>query len=251
LGGLQVSLFNFDEYATYFRDDSVFTLAQAGTYEGVEDIKEYVKFAAPDSPYFASYQPSPPGYQLTGIDGNVCVFVDNGYHQYTFNETVVGSSDVFEIPVLTKLYYDAVENYVTEVRANYLDGFLKYFFETLSGPDGVDFVCGVMDECDLGVDTSGPCQERLGDLPVFTDGDKIDGNSIGCRILHAVFASENNDHCPHISFEPMEDVNGFIKCQNSKLIDVNDLFTEEEIDAFHRHAEDKGVDLDVGYHLVV
>ena len=30
------------------------TLAQAGTYKGVDDIEEYVRFAYPSSPYIAT-----------------------------------------------------------------------------------------------------------------------------------------------------------------------------------------------------
>jgi len=32
-----MGIFNFDDYPEYFREDSFFTLAQAGVYKGVDD----------------------------------------------------------------------------------------------------------------------------------------------------------------------------------------------------------------------
>ena len=34
----------FDRYDEFFRSDSTWTLASAGTYDGIDGIKEYVKF---------------------------------------------------------------------------------------------------------------------------------------------------------------------------------------------------------------
>ena len=45
---------SFDLYETWFDDNSSMTLAQAGNYKGVDDIKEYVQFAFPSSPYMAT-----------------------------------------------------------------------------------------------------------------------------------------------------------------------------------------------------
>jgi len=171
--------------------------------------------------------------------------------RYTFNNTNTDSADVFDVPVLTKLHYNAVENYIAEVSAYYETGFLEYFFGTLANPEVLSFICGVMsDSCGFDVDTNGPCQARLGDLPIFTDGDKVDGNSIGCRSLHAVFAAENPKHCAHISFEPMEDPLCRIKCQESALIDVMDLYNTADISSFRQFAEDKGIDINIGYAMV-
>ena len=45
---------SFDLYENWFDNNSSMTLAQAGTYKGVDDIKEYVQFAYPSSPYIAA-----------------------------------------------------------------------------------------------------------------------------------------------------------------------------------------------------
>ena len=78
------------------------------------------------------------------------------------------------------------------------------------------------------------CLETLNALPFADDGalTYIDGNTKGCRILHAVFAKTNPDHCPHISFEADEDVNDLVKCNESKRTLPTDLFTEEQLGLF-------------------
>ena len=58
----------------------------------------------------------------------------------------------------------------------------------------------------------------------------LDGNTFGCRLLHASLATENSDPCPRISFLPGEDRNGKIKFQKSKGVAASDLFTEFELD---------------------
>ena len=63
----------------------------------------------------------------------------------------------------------------------------------------------------------------------------IDGNSKGCRMLHNYFAKTNPDHCPHISFEADEDVNGIVKCNQSKGTVLTDIFTEEQLGLFLYH----------------
>ena len=49
-----LNLRSFDLYGNWFDSSSSMTLAQAGTYKGVDDIKEYVQFAFPSSPYMAT-----------------------------------------------------------------------------------------------------------------------------------------------------------------------------------------------------
>ena len=50
-----------------------------------------------------------------------------------------------------------------------------------------------------------------------------------CRKLHAVFAAENAHHCAHLSFKPMADPEGKVKCQESAQIPVSDLFSDDEL----------------------
>ena len=48
-----------------------------------------------------------------------------------------------------------------------------------------------------------------------------------CRKLHAVFAAENAHHCAHLSFKPMADPKGKVKCQESAQLSVSDLFSDD------------------------
>jgi hypothetical protein len=66
------------------------------------------------------------------------------------------------------------------------------------------FVCDVMvDSCSNPVDN---CVEKLAALPI-AEGPNLhfDGNSQGCRFVHASFAKHNEKHCVHIAFEPTAD----------------------------------------------
>jgi hypothetical protein len=71
----------------------------------------------------------------------------------------------------------------------------------------------------------------LPDITIGADGTTgfIDGNSQACRVLHSFMASKNDDHCPHITFEPEVDKNGKIKCNESAGEYHSDIFTAEEI----------------------
>ena len=78
------------------------------------------------------------------------------------------------------------------------------------------------------------CVRKLKKLPGFDSGalTYIDGNSIGCRVLHSVFARANPIHCPHITFEGEADLNGKIKCEKSEQILLTDLFTLQQLGMF-------------------
>jgi hypothetical protein len=49
-----INLRAYDQYENWFDTNSSMRLAQSGVYKGVNDIKEYVSFAFPGSPYIAS-----------------------------------------------------------------------------------------------------------------------------------------------------------------------------------------------------
>jgi len=107
-------------------------------------------------------------------------------------------------------------------------------------------VCGTMQAncgdtwAENGLESIEGCTTRLDALPVSEGDGYVDGNSKGCRVLHAVFASENSDHCPHLSFEPMTDVNGKIKCQVSANNSPDELFNDVDFAALELTAEEFG-----------
>ena len=79
------------------------------------------------------------------------------------------------------------------------------------------------------------CLKKFNKLPAFDSANGytyLDGNSKGCRNLHSSFAASNPDHCPHVSFKADEDVNGFVKCNESEGMLPTDLFSLETIGKF-------------------
>ena len=47
----QFNVRQFDQYATWFDENSTMILPQTGVFKGVDDILEYSKFIFPGSPY--------------------------------------------------------------------------------------------------------------------------------------------------------------------------------------------------------
>ncbi|GFH56078.1 hypothetical protein CTEN210_12554 [Chaetoceros tenuissimus] len=79
------------------------------------------------------------------------------------------------------------------------------------------------------------CLKKFNELPAFDSANGftyLDGNSKGCRNLHSSFAASNPDHCPHVSFKADEDVNGFVKCNESEGLLPTDLFSPAAIGMF-------------------
>lgn len=92
--------------------------------------------------------------------------------------------------------------------------------------------------------TQQTCQEKWDALPINEEGALIDGNSKGCRIVHAAMAALNKKHCPHLSFLPVEDVDGKVKCQESGMRSPLDVFTQWELDKFREAAAEHGFSRD-------
>jgi len=179
----------------------------------------------------------------------VCVFTRSAYTTYTFDELIVSGGPTLNIYTLLKFYYNADERYIEKLDLYYSPGMIELLFEELDNPKTYDFVCGIMSS-KCGFDTTG-CQDKLEGLPTFSDGVHFDGNSMGCRALHAVMANWNpSQHCAHIAFEPTEDPSGKIKCQESKGKDPMDLFDEDDISHYEQFCDDHGVDPIVGYALL-
>ena len=116
-------------------------------------------------------------------------------------------------------------------------------FESVDAADVRDLVCNIMESnCtntlvynNLTVEG---CKLEYDKLNMTNDG-YLDGNTKGCRILHSSFVPENTDHCPHISFAPMADNEGMVKCQTSKGRKPSDLFSPQELE----YIRDKGDEL--------
>lgn len=109
-----------------------------------------------------------------------------------------------------------------------------------------DFICNdvLSETCD---NPTTKCMERLKHLPAAEPiTGSVDGNSFGCRALHAAFALTNSDHCAHVALDPMEDTFGKIKCQQSKGEHPRDLFTDVEWEFYVEEMVKFGIDPEIG-----
>ncbi|KAJ8612686.1 hypothetical protein CTAYLR_002126 [Chrysophaeum taylorii] len=245
---------NFHMYPSYFNEESTMTLAQAGTYEGPDDIEEYVRFALDTSPYVASELDLELLTTFKSFDAEtgICQFVLVQESDYITNPEVALATR-FSLVSMSKVYYDPRDDSLLRIDLYYPPGFVNYFFgKVLNTRQTREFVCGVMaDNCTFVAPSMDDCVAGLEALPTFASSlGHVDGNCEACRDLHGVFARNNpENHCPHISFEPTADPKGRFKCQESSNILPTDLFDDGDFALFNRFAENVGIDPDQGYKI--
>ena len=118
-------------------------------------------------------------------------------------------------------------NKIDTYTAWFPDRVLGAVYELLDTPKMDDRVCLIMEEkCPSTwaanqLTSRSDCMERLRKMPVHEGPHfHVDGPSKGCLYTHSVLAYHNQQHCPHISLpgNPITDINGEIKCQNSSNI---------------------------------
>ena len=106
-----------------------------------------------------------------------------------------------------------------------------------------EFVCDVLlgsvcmdelgDQAEQGLTKRG-CLKHLSNLPLAEDENRyVNGNSQGCRYLHAVFALTNPFHCAHVSLIPAKDPKGNYICHWSADLSPDELFTQTKIDGLY------------------
>jgi hypothetical protein len=97
--------------------------------------------------------------------------------------------------------------------------------------------------------TTSECENLLMALPSSEGVEhKIDGNTQGCRAFHAAYAVTNPTlYCPHISFQPVPDPRGEIKCQSGNSVLPSDLFTNSDLQRFDKYNAEKGLDPLIGH----
>jgi len=99
-----------------------------------------------------------------------------------------------------------------------------------------DFCPAVFDE--NGFSTIDDCTAAMAMLPMTTPSvtegmATLDGNSLGCRHLHAMLARTSPEvHCNHLSVSPIEDINGATKCQVSYNHTYEEFFDPSDLASF-------------------
>eukprot|EP00992_Anisonema_acinus_P014880 TRINITY_DN9505_c0_g1_i1.p1 TRINITY_DN9505_c0_g1~~TRINITY_DN9505_c0_g1_i1.p1 ORF type:complete len:296 (+),score=34.23 TRINITY_DN9505_c0_g1_i1:46-933(+) len=247
---------NFQRYGDYFDATTELTLSETGTYQGVDDILEYVAFLSTASPYFAAVTNSPPVVHYLGSnsdDGCIFLFLLSS-HRVT---TPYLRSTEYEVAVMTKLFYSPAKNKVTRINVFYDQPYLAFFFDVMDTELTRHFVCSTMASpgCNYVFDANNynsveKCVKDLEKLPTTSAG-YVDGKSKGCRYLHTVFAATNSVHCAHISYDPLADPNGKVKCQTSANTQPSSLFSAGDFAAFNNFKTENGYALTLGYKVIV
>jgi hypothetical protein len=111
--------------------------------------------------------------------------------------------------------------------------FQKAIFDSVDADDVRDLVCNVMesnctDTLEFNNMSVEGCKDAYDKLNM-TDNGYLDSNTKGCRILHSSFVPKDLGHCPHLSYAPLADEKGKIKCQSSRGQTPSDLFSQQEL----------------------
>lgn len=96
------------------------------------------------------------------------------------------------------------------------------------------------------------CIEMMDSLPTISKNEAglhtVDGNSTGCRNLHSTMAVLSPEkHCAHLSFAPMKDPSGKVKCSMSSHYALEDFFTHGDFLFFEQTAEASGLNSTILY----
>jgi hypothetical protein len=242
---------NIDRYTSFLRNDSVVELVQTGIYQGANNIEEYLKFSFyAYSPYILSEGETQSKNHFLGYNNGQCIFLATYSTPYTMDPTTTNApSSPFDVVYMLKTYLDFEQRYISRINVYYTNDFLRIYFDKFLNSDKTrTFVCNVMEgPCMSILNTTydnTTCTAILKDLPTADGTDYyIDGKSQGCRALHAVFANTNPiNHCAHLSYTPLQDPAGNIKCQISKNKLPSELFTEQDFQLFKSFAESEGID---------
>lgn len=248
-----------DDLVGIFAENATTHVAQTGLYEGPSDIQEYLDFVDEEvNPMFAS------GVQdnryisldVVGYAEGICTFrvvrIDHFQLAPPFLAPKQSGSKTPGLLVGTELVaqLDYKSNKIIGLEAYLPPSYLEWSIASIAHSRDAaiyDFICEdvLAQSCNA---STVDCRERLQRLPL-TDGPYggLDGNSQGCRALHAVFAQSNpDDHCAHVAFDPTMDAKGRIKCQESKEISPRSQISEEDWDFYAFQMETFGIDPDLG-----
>jgi hypothetical protein len=254
---VRFALRDFD-YTVITWEDSVMQLAQAGTYVGPADIQEYGSFLTTESPFLKEQS-----IDLGRLDIRYAGYDDTGgcifnlafywYHGHEGATNTYAAS--YNYPIMFKAFFNPTEKYATRINVFFAPGFFQFvFFQLFDSIQTRQYICSVYngpcaDVIDEELNADNDCESLLAALPM-ANGDKlwIDGNSQGCRALHAAFAEDNpTNHCAHISFQPQLDPKGNFKCQETEGVLPTDLFNAEDFEFWNEYCERNGFDPAIGH----
>jgi len=173
---------DFDRFDVFFRDSTVFTIAETGAFYGPEEILEYQAAGSNAGPYFLT----PIGidnlsftFQSYDSNSGTCAFLGSAIVSQTSNPTNTGGDEeiAFQTATLTKIQLDLAEGFIKDQRVFLLDGYWNVALRTLQGSDeALAFICSVMENSCAGIlpeRATDNCLARLSEL----DGSGSHGGS--------------------------------------------------------------------------
>jgi len=249
------SFFDLDNYDKWFDDASILYLKETGYYQGPENISEYARFVF--SELFEYYYASVLSFVPLPLvaDGDTCVIsfaVVNSMavkEEYSSVEGDPSADSIVGFRVsFTITSPDLSTVNISNIHLYYPPGFLQFLFDDVLGGEAVARrTCSILETACSDTFYEKNCYNKVDEcvndvmtLP-RTDGDNIDGKTMGCRTLHTEFASVNDKHCPHISFLPEYDANCFLKCQETANNALADAFHPMELGFYKSVAVSAGI----------
>jgi len=247
-------------------DNSVLMFTQTGEFVGLDQIQEYVNFVAAGD-FITSFSaigvPSTPLFNFYGSTAENCVVTLLEARRLTVNPNYTGGKTTcLDAPLgafmqfTPKITNGAVSGMTVKKYYAYLpEDLISEAFDLFDTDATAEYVCNVLEiNCadnmmfkdrdlrdmsnieelrNLKRRKQNSCLKRFEKLPAYEGKlNYIDGNSKGCRMLHAELAKANDMHCPHVTFEKEPDTNGKVKCSKSKKNQYHDLFQDWQLDFF-------------------
>ena len=215
----RLNLPSFDLYESWFDDNSIMTLAQAGSYKGAVDIEEYVRFVFPSSPNIAALGRFRADTSFVSFDAEKrsCVMMSEQHARFQLSE--MAGNELFEFVAMYTLEWRFDEQKVGNFNVYYDPSFLAHFFSALSTPAADKFVCQTMrDSCaDVWaaneLTSLDECEAKLAALPL-AEGDEqhVDGNtcatSTRTQPLSLLPFHSLSRHCVGTTTGPLEVLRG-------------------------------------------
>jgi len=247
-------------FETLFNNDSVMEVAQTGKYFGPDGIAEYLSFVS-NGVFVLGYAEigmTIPLKMTFSYATEQCISTFATRRRMPFNPVYIEDNQDACVDVVsgTTLHYTMTGNpqipiAIQKFNSWYPDEFMKSTmgFSVHTRPTA-EYVCDILVNSCNDTIVMDQCVITYFALPKYDIAalTYVDGNSQGCRVLHSFFAATNNKHCPHISFEADEDIDGFVKCNESKGTLETDIFTLEELGLFYFASNLLGLG-DYGYEI--
>ena len=153
---------------------------------------------------------------------------------------------------MSKFFFNRRESYIPKVDIYFTAPFWAYFVDQLAIDSGRQVVCDTLSGpcANVGFAVEPNCIAGLTSLPAYQGNlSYIDGNSQGCRFLHAVLARQNPElHCAHVTLNTTDpDPSGSVKCSVSDGLLPENYFSPGELGQFADFCRSVGIDPDLGY----